>query len=241
MVTNLPSGCIVEWSQGSGLSLFSASGNSAIFKATGNTTSWIKATINSGCSTTSVTKTVDAGSPKPGTIFIEFDAPPRRFTASIDGMPSATSYKWYLNGVLKYNTTSTSVIYPRQVGNCGYRYDVDVAMVNGCGTSQISHTEVYEPECYKSYTIYPNPASSQINITQNLDLRQLYLTTENSKYKVIKSLKIIDNTGFIYVNEIYGEGIEELSVNVAQLKVGTYQLIINEGEKQESHMFIKGE
>ena len=238
-VTNLPPGCSLEWSQGTGLSLYSSSGNLATFKATENTTSWIKATINSGCGVASATKTVDAGSPKPGTIFIEFDAPPRRFTASIDGMVSANSYKWYLNGVLKYNTPDDVVIFQRQVGNCGYRYDVDVEMVNTCGVSLISHTEVYEPDCYKSYTIYPNPASSEISITQNSDMKQLSLTIENSAPKIIKSVKIIDNTGLIYINKKYGKETQEVSLNLSSLKIGTYQIIINEGEEQESHMFIK--
>lgn len=238
-VTNLPSGCSLEWSQGAGLSLYSSSGNSATFKATENTTSWIKATINSGCGVASATKIVDAGVPKPGTIFIEFDAPPRRFTASIDGMVSANSYKWYLNGVLKYNTPDDVVIFQRQVGNCGYRYDVDVEMVNTCGVSLISHTEVYEPDCYKSYTIYPNPASSEISITQNSDMKQLSLTIENSAPKIIKSVKIIDNTGLIYINKKYGKETQEVSLNLSSLKIGTYQIIINEGEEQESHMFIK--
>lgn len=238
-VTNLPSGCSLEWSQGAGLSLYSSSGNSATFKATENTTSWIKATINSGCGVASATKIVDAGAPKPGTIFIEFDAPPRRFTASIDGMVSANSYKWYLNGVLKYNTPDDVVIFQRQVGNCGYRYDVDVEMVNTCGVSLISHTEVYEPDCYKSYTIYPNPASSEISITQNSDMKQLSLTIENSAPKIIKSVKIIDNTGLIYINKKYGKETQEVSLNLSSLKIGTYQIIINEGEEQESHMFIK--
>jgi hypothetical protein len=238
-VTNLPTGCNLEWSQGANLSLYSTNGSTATFKATGNATSWIKATINSGCGIASATKTVDAGSPKPGTIYIEFDAPPRRFTASIDGMVSAISYKWYLNGVLKSNTTDDVMIFQRQVGNCGYRYDVDVAMVNSYGTSPISHTEVYEPECYKSYTVYPNPASSEISITQNTENNLMSIESATSEPKMIKTIKIIDNSGFVYVNKKYGKATQEVSINISNLKTGTYQIIINEGEGQESQSFIK--
>lgn len=238
-VTNLPTGCNLEWSQGASLSLYSTSGSSATFIATGNATSWIMATINSGCGIASATKTVDAGSPKPGTIYIEFDAPPRRFTASIDGMVSAISYKWYLNGVLKSNTADDVMVFQRQIGSCGYRYDVDVAMVNGCGTSPISHTEVYEPDCYKSYTVYPNPASTEISIIQNTAISQMSVTSVATEPKMIKTVKIIDNSGFVSVNKKYGKDTPEVSINVSGLKTGTYLIIVNEGADQESYSLIK--
>ena len=237
-VTNLPAECSLEWNHGAGLTLFSSSGNSATFKATGDSVSWIEATIDSGCGTASKTINVDAGTPKPGPIRIEFNAPPKRFTAIINGMVSAISYNWYLDGVLIYNTTSTAVIFQRQLNNCGHVYYVDVAMVNGCGTSLISHAEVSEPPCYNSYIVYPNPVSTEINITQNTNL-SVSTGIENYEPKVIKSIKIIDNNGFTFISKKFDKAAKEASINISGLKVGSYQIIINEGEGQESHSFIK--
>ncbi|BBE17819.1 uncharacterized protein with a C-terminal OMP domain [Aquipluma nitroreducens] len=237
-VTNVPSGCSLEWVPGPGLSLYSSSGSSATFKATDNVPSWIKATINSGCGVASYTYAVDAGKPKPGAISIDFDAPPSRFTASIDGMISATSYNWYLDGVLIRNTTSTLQVFNRQLDNCGHVYYVDVEMVNGCGTSELRHAEVSEDPCYY-YMVYPNPAVSEISITQSPEITSLSLAATSPKPRNIKSIKIIDNNGITYMNKVYGKEIPNASLNISALKIGTYQIIINEGKGQESHSFIK--
>lgn len=237
-VTNVPSGCSLEWTPGPGLSLYSSSGSSATFKATDNVPSWIKATINSGCGVASYTYAVDAGKPKPGAISIDFDAPPSRFTASINGMISATSYNWYLDGVLIRNTTSTLQVFNRQLDNCGHVYYVDVEMVNGCGTSELRHAEVSEDPCYY-YMIYPNPAVSEISITQSPEITSLSLAATSPKPRNIKSIKIIDNNGITYMNKVYGKEIPNASLNISALKIGTYQIIINEGKGQESHSFIK--
>ncbi len=239
LVSNLPSECSLLWDKGPNLSLYSSSGNSATFKATGSSASWIKATINSGCGTSSANYLVDAGSPKPGPITIQFDAPPGRFTASIDGLVSATSYKWYLDGVLKFNALEDVVIFQRQIGNCGHVYYVDVSLVNACGVSPIRHAEVSEPPCYKSFIIYPNPANSEISISQNEDLSLLGSESIQSEITMIGSIKIIDNFGNTYYYEKYDSEIREAVVNISALQAGSYLIIINSETNKESYPFIK--
>ncbi len=239
-VTNLPNECYIDWDQGSGLSRTSASGSSATFKATGSINTWIKATINSGCGIESKTVKVAAGTPKPGPITIQWDVPPRRFTASIEAIPGATSYQWYLDGVLKYNSPENVVIFQRDLSNCGHVYYIDVSQVNTCGTSPISHAEVTE-ECFKSFTVYPNPTTSTINITQNKTLsQQLSIASLGSSgQKNINSIKIIDYTGAVYIHRKYAIETKNVRINVANLRHGTYQIIINEGEGQETYTFVK--
>ena len=143
-----------------------------------------------------------------------------------------------MDNVLIRNTTSTNQVFNRQLDNCGHVYYVDVEMVNGCGTSAISHTEVSENPCYY-YMVYPNPAASEISITQSPEITSLSLAATSPKPRNIKSIKIIDNNGITYMNKVYGKETPNASLNISALKIGTYQIIINEGEGQESHSFIK--
>ena len=252
-VTNLPDECYIDWSQGSALSLYSASGNSAIFKATGNANTWIKATINSGCGIASKTVNVAAGAPKPGPITIQWDAPPRRFTASVEAIPGALAYKWWVDGVLIYDSPVNGGIFQRDLTNCGHVYYIDVAQVNKCGTSSISHAEATE-ECglIHPFTVYPNPATSTISITQNTTTavtQQLSIaTTEKSAQKanqktdqkVIKSIKVVDYTGAVYISKKYGKETKTVKLDITDLKPGTYQIIVNAGTKdQDNYAFIK--
>jgi hypothetical protein len=237
-VSNLPSECSLSWDKGSYLSLVSSSGTSATFKAIGTGSSFIKATYNSGCGIAANNYTVDAGTPKPGPITIQFDAPPNRFTASIDPLVSATSYKWYLDGVLKYNSLMDVVIFQRQIGNCGHRYDVDVYMVNSCGVSAFSHAETYEPPCLKSFSVYPNPANSEITIAQNESL-VTSMSSERTTENLIKSVKIVDNFGMTYIDNKFDNGVATIHIDISILKPGSYIIIINSELNMESYPLIK--
>ncbi|MBN2638035.1 MAG: hypothetical protein JXR65_02980 [Bacteroidales bacterium] len=252
-VTNLPNECYIDWDQGSGLSRTSASGNSATFKATGSLNTWITATINSGCGIESKTVKVAAGTPKPGPITIQWDVPPRRFTASIEAIPGALAYKWWVDGVLIYDSPVNGGIFQRDLTNCGHVYYIDVAQVNKCGTSPISHTEATE-ECggIHPFTVYPNPATSTISITQNTTTavtQQLSIATteksaqktiKNVDKKTIKSIKVIDYTGAVYISKKYGKEKNAVTIDITDLKPGTYQIIVNAGTKdQDNYAFIK--
>lgn len=242
--SNLPTDCSVIWDEGPGLSESSSSGNSVNVSASGNNVSWIKATFDAGCGTASDTNLVVVGSPKPGSIRIQFDAPPGRFTATITPVPSATSYNWYLDGVLKSGWNGISAIFPRvRINNCGITYAVDVSMVNQCGVSATSHTQVYEQPCYNSFVLYPNPASSSITISpnQSLSLESSTVQTIDSVQKkntMIKSVKIIDNFGTVYMRRKFANNTKKANINVSGLKKGNYILIINEETKPESYNFI---
>jgi hypothetical protein len=70
------------------------------------------------------------------------DAPPNRFTATIDPVPTATSYNWYLNGVLNNMYHDDNAIFNRVSPYCGGSYNVDVKAYNDCGWSTLKHLTV---------------------------------------------------------------------------------------------------
>jgi hypothetical protein len=109
-------------------------------------------------------KEVLVGPQIPGTISIQMDAPIHRFTATIDPVPTATTYNWYLNGVLNNTYHGTSAIFNRVSPYCGGSYNVDVKAYNTCGWSALKHLTVIEPSCLYGMIISPNPTASESDI-----------------------------------------------------------------------------
>lgn len=239
-VNNLPASCTVTWSSSSNLYRVSSAGNTAVFKATGSGAGWVQATLLycNGYSTPLPASTVTVGSPRTDPISINFNVPPKRFTASIESVPTATSYKWYLDGVLKYNDLRTDAIFQRQLQNCGHIYNVDVYTVNACGTSAVRHAEVSEDPCYKGFTISPNPASDNITITidtpENTLLQSSVETDalmDSSRFISTSSytISIIDSFGAVK-SILRKTGTSNL-VPINILSNGIYIVEINDGSK----------
>jgi len=231
-LNNLPSSDSVLWSCSSNLSYISASGVTAVFEANGSGSGQIWATIVSPeCGNTTITLNVMAS---PGPISIDFDSPPGRFTAMIDGVPTATSYKWYCDGVLN-SSTSTIARFTRQTDNCEHVYYVDViAVVNTTCESSLRHAEVSEPPC-NYYSIFPNPASFEISITQNT----LTTTSAQSIKKPIKEVRIIDKFGRQALTQSFGDEVYEIKLNISNLQTGSYTIQINQGTDMEAYSVIK--
>ncbi len=120
-----------------------------------------------------------------------------------------------------------------------------VYLINSCGMSQGNHI-ILQEDCFESFIIYPNPASSEINIDQNNESvtssgEQSTLSSGNelNESKKINTIKIIDNFGIVCIAKNFGSETTHATINISNLKNGTYVLIINEGTREESHVFIK--
>ncbi|RPH31616.1 MAG: hypothetical protein EHM93_12710, partial [Bacteroidales bacterium] len=145
-INNLLPGCSVAWDKSSNLNLTPIpNSNQANVSANGSGSGWVKATITSSCGQVPVQKTIWVGTRTPGPITIGFDFPPGRITAIINPVPSATTYKWYLDGVLKYTTPNAKAVFQRLQDDYDHVYYIDVATINACGVSDISHAEVSAP------------------------------------------------------------------------------------------------
>jgi hypothetical protein len=121
-------------------------------------------TLGSQGETFTAEKEILVGTQVPGTISIQMDAPINRFTASIDDVPTATNYNWYLNGVLNNTYHGTSAMLNRVSPYCGGTYNVDVEAYNSCGWSVKKHLTVIEPSCLYGMIISPNPTDSESDI-----------------------------------------------------------------------------
>ncbi|SDC01507.1 T9SS type A sorting domain-containing protein [Williamwhitmania taraxaci] len=239
-VSNLPAGCTVSWSGSSNLTLSSASGSSATFVANGSGDGWVQATLSSECGNVNLSPCpVVVGSPTPGPISIRFDAPPKRCTASIAPMRSATSYRWYVDGVLEQDELRIRCVFDRQLHNCGHVYYVDVAAVNACGVSEISHAEVSETPCENDFRIFPNPASDNVTLTigggENTASFLSTSTAASAPFGTRSTLagsytiRILDNYGMLKVT-LKSSG-EPVVIPVGSYNNGIYIVEINDGKK----------
>lgn len=125
-------------------------------------------------SSTSVSPGVGVG-PTPGPIRGDYNAPPGRIRATISAVQGATSYDWYVNGVLQ-STHGVSILFPLSgMSDCDTPEIVDMQAVFGsCGVSYMVQRYFY-PICQEGRassasttdmgtTAYPNPASESIMI-----------------------------------------------------------------------------
>jgi hypothetical protein len=165
----IPSTASVVWSKtgnltqvggntGSTYTVYATSTNGAA----GSITATIK--NSQGLTFLTRTKNVWAGTQQPGTISIQMDAPIHRFTATIQSLSTATTYNWYLNGVLNNTHHGTEAIFNRVSPYCGGSYNVDVKSYNPCGWSTLRHLTVIEPSCLLKLVITPNPTESESTI-----------------------------------------------------------------------------
>jgi hypothetical protein len=174
-------------------------GNSCTLYSSSTGTGYLDATVHTNCGDTVLArKTLDVGSPQPGNIYIEMDAPPHRFTATIlNEVASATSYDWYLDGVLNTTYHGFSAIFNRKSPYCGGEYHVEVRANNGCGPSAKTHKLVFEPTCGYLMLLSPNPTvdestvqlideSSSVNISNMEWNLEVYDQNQSMKEKKTK-------------------------------------------------------
>lgn len=170
-------------------------------------------------------KEILVGAQKPETITYAMDAPPGRFTTFIEDVPTVTSYNWYLNGVKNNTYHGTSAVFPRKSPFCNVYYRVQVEAINPCGTSGKTLIDIYEPSCFYTLLLSPNPSSNETKIelvngeekTPAEDIEwslEVYDQSQNLKTKVSKEKvnKHVINTsdwkeGLYIVHAVVGDEI----------------------------------
>lgn len=240
-VSNLRPGYTVTWSVSQNLNLTTV-GNSALISSSSIGTGIIHATVSSLlCGSQTVSDLyIQIGTPRPDAMLIDFDAPPGKFTAMIDGVPTATSYKWYCDGILN-SSTSTIARFFRQIDNCEHVYYVDVMAVNACGVSALRHGEVSEPPClYLNFT--PNPGSNEVLLTLSSQV-SLISSVESSgtantassiatDSQTVYTVRIFDNYGILY--STFTKTSDSFTIPVNNLKEGNYIVTVSNNVKNYS-------
>lgn len=143
----------------------SGTGTSAFFRATNNSpgTGTISFTINSGCGTTTVARNININMSPVRMAQTTYNGPYATIYASVDPVPGALSYEWYLNGqfqqVSSYNHEFT-------VDDCGSYYTSVRVRTSACSWSALSSISFYVTCSGGNFTVYPNPANEQLTIEQ---------------------------------------------------------------------------
>lgn len=220
-LNHFPVGCNSSWIFSSNMQSYNGGSNYIALRAISIGTGWIQPTVSSSCGSVILPiKNVVVDIQKPGPITIQMDAPPHRFTASISGVPCATSYNWYLDGVLQ-STHADVAILNRRPPYCGNYYYVQVEAVSALGKSAKRSKTAIEPSCDRGLLIIPNPESDfvEVNIisdnTQSLDLSTSYISY---------SVAITDLTGIRVYNTQKNTSV--FTIPLYGMREGTYILIV---------------
>lgn len=148
-------------------------------------------------------------------------------------VPEASSYSWSFGN---YNRT-TNINY---LNDClsGGNINISVQSTNACEESQIYTENIFLPfltacsDPSMQLTISPNPVSSQITLN--------ILDKENKKINDIKGNVVISDS---FGNIVFSSMVEEnnKTININQLKKGTYYVLFTDNETRVSSTFLKND
>ncbi|MGQ0738420.1 MAG: hypothetical protein ACT4OJ_05110 [Bacteroidota bacterium] len=208
----------------------SPSGNTVLVTRNGTAVGQATLTVNiSGvCGNTTLSTTITAGTLTPGPITWTWNAPPNRVLLDVDDVPGATSYQWYLDGVLKATTASSYYHLPMS-GNvsCGNFYYFGVKAVSSCGASAESYIGAEMPSCGFAFEISPNPSSDNIRIKHS-DNPAVKLGI--SKLWGIEEVEVYDKMGNIRYKQTFAKGTTIAYVSVSKFATDVYTLRIFDGQ-----------
>lgn len=238
-------GCTYTWSHSPNLLLVNGQFTSTcVFRnisTLSNDVGWIQVTINDSKGrnrTTTVTRNVQLVSQTstPGPITWTWNLPPNRVTLDVDDVPGATSYNWYLDGVLKATTASSNYQLPMS-GNvsCGNFYYFGVRAVGACGTSPESYVGAEMPPCDFAYSVSPNPSSNNIKIELNGDE---IAKSNTKKIAEIQEVELYDKMGVISLRQKFAKGQTNVNISVVALPNDVYTLRIFNGKTWQSCKII---
>lgn len=233
---NIPAGITVTGWSVTPANLFNVSsgtGTTATLRAA-NSSSAGQATLTFNirglCGIATVTKSLQVGKLQPGPItFGLIDPIMGKLYAAVSPVPGATSYNWYIDGVLTDSHSSGAQMQiPRN--RCGMEYDVSVEAVNSCGVSLRTHRNAYVP-CDEYYIISPNPASGLVTVS--LDNNQL----TSMGNKPFDQIRIYDMEGNLKISQKFDKA-ESASLDVSKLINGTYLIEISAGVHNERKQLL---
>lgn len=230
-------GVIYNWSVNNSSLTLSPIGNSVLVTNNGTFAgeAILTVTISGNCGNTTLNRTINIGTPKPGPITWTWNVPPNRVVLDVDDVPGATSYQWYLDGVLKA-TTSNSYYHLPMSGNvsCDNFYYFSVRAVGSCGTSPESYVAAAMPPCGFAYTVSPNPSSDNIRITSNEEVT----AKSGGKKAEIHEVEIYDKMGVILKKQKFAKGQTTANISINTLPNDVYTLRIFDGKTWHSSKVI---
>jgi hypothetical protein len=150
-----------------------------------------------------------------------------RIKAIVNPVPTATSYRWYVNGTLKATTTVGNATIQTVRNDCGNSYLLEVEAITSCGTSARAPVLLSAPPCMMQFVISPNPASSQLVVDLN-DTKQ-DIKTRRSPVTGIRGMRLTDKVGTILRQKRYPANTRRAVLDVTGLLSNQYFLHIYDG------------
>ncbi|GAB5524231.1 MAG: hypothetical protein Roseis2KO_21030 [Roseivirga sp.] len=200
------------------------------------TTGYVRATTASGVV---LQQNLKVGTPRPsGFVSVLIDDLMGRIKVRVIPVSGATTYEWYVNGVLQSGPGLTSDnVTLTPVMNCSImEYTIGVRAIGPCGTSWMYYEHhpnpCFQPNGYR-YSFAPNPVSNTLTISK--------ITGDNNTAKARQSLKkdsyeLHDLTGYKVMS---GMLTDKTMIDIQNLKRGRYVLTIRlEGGAREKHHII---
>lgn len=140
---------------------------------------------------------------------------------------SYSAIRWYLDGTLLETGTEIFYVSNPPCGNSEVKVEIDL----GCGTT-VTSTATFERICswWRSMVIYPNPASSYINIQPDTEKLKTLSTTEKSAMKEYEASLYDINGKLLLKGRSNGY---RLNLDTRHLKSDNYFIHIKiDGEKE---------
>ncbi|WP_228237683.1 T9SS type A sorting domain-containing protein [Allomuricauda sp. M10] len=148
-------------------------------------------------------------------------------------------YNWYINGQLISTTSSSSFSY-RYPCSTGSSY-VGVVANTACGSR--SDQAYYYEDCGSGHrmVVYPNPASSEITISQIQEKKEVYypsLSSESISQARDIVLTLLDFTGKPVKEMAFNEPTQDVKMDISTLTKGIYFLRIVGNDVDETHTVV---
>lgn len=171
-ISGLPTGqSVSSWSANpsAGVTLSGSGSTVTVTRAgTFNGKVTLTASITSSCGTYDISKEVQVGTPTPEITNIYVYPQYGQIDVLINTVPGATSYEYYIDGVLDGSTLGSSHVYSFYGVPCGYTYHLSVKAIGPCGPSWEDVDFAYLP-CVSPFTVSPNPANGSLTVTAEVE------------------------------------------------------------------------
>lgn len=204
-------------------------------------TLYVSAVYPSGCSTAwaSTTLNIFTGVPVTPVITDQITSEPGTptfsdFTAPL--VPGAT-YNWYVNDVLRSTTTVNKL---RWYFPCRVTSTIYCTITNACGTSAPSNEIENTGDCKEvkrisNFTISPNPATNIVIVAVKGNVTEK--SSEASSVASFNEVIIYDFSGNPVKRQKYA-GVKQGTIDIGNLRTGTYYIEIKNGRIAEKQTLI---
>lgn len=231
-------------SAGAPLSTTTPSVNVTAFSSTLNgvaATLYVRATYASGCNTPFASRELKVANaivatPTLTSTTISGPDEPSEYLFTATAVSDAT-YNWYVGGGLRETSSQNTF---RLYLPCRTSATVYCTITNQCGTSGASNSVTRTGGCrdrerVSNFTVSPNPASNMITITQKKDANKK--SAANTSDGTFNEVNIYEFNGNLVKRQRY-TGARQGTLNVGDLRTGTYYIEIRNGEYTEKQTLI---